>query len=264
MTDSNYHSHHRLCRHAQGTALDYVEKAIALGFKEIGISDHVPSKMLPDSMRMQYDELSQYFDDVLTVQKNTQDAIHVYLGMECEYLDEDPNYYAHFLNTVDYLVLGQHYVKENTRYQSAFNLTRKEQILEYGNRVTEALESGYFSLLAHPDLYMCGYDTFDVPAKHVAHQICQKAVALNIPLEFNANGIRRGLKDTSQGKRYPYPRLEFWEIAKTYPISVILSSDAHTPDKLYDGAMKQAEAMIEAMGLNRINRLAMKHLKKRF
>lgn len=263
MTISNYHSHHQLCRHATGTTEDYVKKAIELGFKDFGISDHVPSDILPDVMRMQFSELEGYYEDVLRVQKAYQDRIHVYLGMECEYLDDDPNYYAQFLKTVDYLVLGQHYVKDDTGFHSAFNLKTPAHVRAYGDRVVKALESGYFSLLAHPDLYMCGYDAFDEAATHVAHQIAKAAETLKIPLEFNANGIRRGIKQTSQGQRYPYPRSEFWEIIQKYDVDVILSSDAHHPELLYDDAMKKAESMIEQFNLKRIHTLPMKHRKNR-
>lgn len=264
MTTSNYHSHHRLCRHAEGTAVDYVKKALELGFKDIGISDHVPSDLLPDTMRMRFNEMDEYFEDVLAVQKAFKAQINVYLGMECEYLEDDPKYYEAFLNTVDYLVLGQHYVRESDGFHSAFYLKTPAHVIEYGTRSVKALESGYFSLFAHPDLYMCGRDAFDEAAIQVAHQIAKAAEATKIPLEFNANGIRRGIKDTQQGPRYPYPRIEFWEIIKHYDVDVVLSSDAHHPDLLYDEAMKKAEAMMEQLGLKRLHRLSMKHLKNRF
>lgn len=264
MTTTNYHSHHQLCNHAEGTAQDYVKKAIDLGFDAIGISDHVPSDLLPDSMRMRFDELDGYYSDVLTAQAAFKDDIQVYLGMECEYLDDDPAYYEAFLKQVDYLVLGQHYVQEPTRFHSAFGLHTDDQVRAYGQRVVQALKTGYFSLLAHPDLYMCGLDAFNDTATEVAHQIIQAAQATKTPIEFNANGIRRGIKHTSQGPRYPYPRIEFWNIVKTYEVDVVLSSDAHHPNLLYDDAMKKAEAMMEELNLNRIHHLPMKHRKNRF
>ena len=263
MTHSNYHTHHRLCRHAKGTTIDYVQKAIELGFKTLGMSDHVPSDLLPDTMRMTHSDVDAYIQDVRAVQEAHQDTLAVYLGMECEFLDPDPAYYERFLTHVDYLILGQHYVKEARGFQSAFALSTDAHILEYGRTVENAIKSGYFSLVAHPDLYMCGIDTFNEAAKETALRIIKSAVENDIPLEFNANGIRRGIKKTSQGMRYPYPRMEFWQIAKSYPVNVILSSDAHHPNKLYDDAMKEAEQLIEQFELKRIHTLNMKHLKNR-
>ncbi|UKI50590.1 MAG: PHP domain-containing protein [Clostridium sp.] len=42
MLIANYHTHTKLCNHAEGMPSDYVEEAIRLGFKEIGMSDHNP------------------------------------------------------------------------------------------------------------------------------------------------------------------------------------------------------------------------------
>lgn len=263
MIDSNYHSHHMLCNHAVGTTEDYVKKAIELGFKVLGISDHVPSETVPDSMRMPYGALNAYYDDVRDVQRRYRSLIDVYLGMECEYVESDAAYYQGFLDSVDYLVLGHHYIQHNGILQSSFNLSKPEHVLTYANEVKEAIASGYFSLLAHPDLYMCGYDTFDESCEKAAHLICQTAESYQLPIEFNANGIRRGIKQTSQGNRYPYPREEFWQIAKQYKMPIILSSDAHHPNTLYDEAMEKAEAMIQQLGLKTIQRLPIKNAKNR-
>lgn len=263
MTDTNYHTHHQLCQHATGSTEDYVKEAIRLGFKELGMSDHVPSDLLPDTMRMTFNELASYYEDVRTQQKAYQDRIQVFLGMECEFLDSNPSYYETFLHSVDYLILGQHYILDRGRYHSAFNLSKPHQIERYGLDVVKAIKSGLFSMVAHPDLYMCGYDAFDESAKAVAHQILQAAEQYEIPIELNANGIRRGIKQTVHGPRYPYPREEFWDIAQSYTVDVILNSDAHAPRLLYDDAMKKAEAMMQDLNLTHQPRLKMKHLKNR-
>ena len=39
---TNYHTHTYLCKHARGTIEDYVDRAIELGYTDIGISDHCP------------------------------------------------------------------------------------------------------------------------------------------------------------------------------------------------------------------------------
>ena len=39
---TNYHTHTYLCRHATGTIDDYINRAIELGYTDIGISDHCP------------------------------------------------------------------------------------------------------------------------------------------------------------------------------------------------------------------------------
>ena len=39
---TNFHTHHKLCGHAGGTAEDYVLEAVEHGFEELGFSDHAP------------------------------------------------------------------------------------------------------------------------------------------------------------------------------------------------------------------------------
>ena len=38
----NYHTHTYRCGHAVGNEREYVEKAIELGFSELGFSEHAP------------------------------------------------------------------------------------------------------------------------------------------------------------------------------------------------------------------------------
>jgi histidinol-phosphatase (PHP family) len=252
MVKANYHTHHELCNHAGGTTEDYAKSAIKNGFVELGMSDHVPSRLdilNVDKYRMEYSELPIYYNDVRTIQKAYADKIKIYLGLECEYLDPNPTYYEEFLAEVDYLILGQHYIIHDGEYVSTFGLSKPEHLITYANDVKKALETGYFTMFAHPDIYMCGYDTFDEAAAKAAHIIGQTAEATGIPLEFNANGIRRGVKQTSQGVRYPYPRQEFWEIVRDYNVKIILNSDAHNPALLYDEAMMEAEQRMKEWGL---------------
>ena len=42
MNKTNYHTHIKLCKHAEGMPADYIKKAIELKYEEIGISDHGP------------------------------------------------------------------------------------------------------------------------------------------------------------------------------------------------------------------------------
>ena len=250
MVKANYHTHHELCNHAQGTTEDYVKEAIKQGFTDLGMSDHVPSLLNLDSMRMRFRDLEKYYKDVRDTAQDYDGKIKLHLGLECEYLEPEARYYQNFLDEVDYLILGQHYIVQDGRYISTFGLFKPEHIRTYAEDVKKALESGYFSLLAHPDIYMCGYDSFDEAAVEAAHIIAKASKDTGVPLEFNANGIRRGIKQTSQGKRYAYPRKEFWDIIRNHDVKIVLSADAHHPSLLYDDAMKDAEAKISEWRLN--------------
>lgn len=244
----NYHTHHELCRHARGTAEDYVKEALNAGLDVLGFSDHAPTRVINDA-RMSFSELKSYLEDVHTIRERYQDRITIYVGLEIEYLDPDPDYYAALKDKVDYFILGQHYIPVKTAkngLRGTIAITRGEELIQYAKSIEKALSTGYFDLVAHPDLYMGDYPTFDAHAEEAATIIAEASVKYNVPLEFNANGVRKGLKAKEDGLHYRYPRKEFWDIAVNKGCQVILSADAHAPNQLSDRAIQKSEALMKS------------------
>ncbi len=257
----NYHTHHKYCKHAVGVTEDYVKEALEQGFTVLGMSDHAPVDTLvdhADNVRMDAEDLPKYLDEVKTIKRRYSEDITVYTGLEVEYLEPDPEYYERLRANTDYLILGQHYVRDESAHNSlvsSFNLQNPHHIIQYAKDVVRAIESGYFSLVGHPDLYLCAYPRFDEAAQNAATLICTAAKKHDIPLEFNANGIRRGLIQAVDGTRYPYPVKAFWDIAKAHGCKIILSSDCHRPAFLYDDAVKKAEVLVDQWQLTLSTRL---------
>jgi len=250
----NYHTHHKLCNHASGTTEDYVLEAIKNNFDTLGMSDHAPNHRVGDTnVRMNESELDEYLKDIEDAQAKYRDKITILKGLEVEYFYNHEEYYKNLKEKTDYLVHGQHYISMTNSMNdliSGFGLWKSEQILKYADILKDAMETNLFDIMAHPDLYMCGYKNFDETAEKVAHIICKAAIDNNMVLEFNANGFRRGKQETPQGVLQPYPRLEFWKIAKTYNVKTILSSDCHNPKFLYDTVVRRAEEVYKKLGLN--------------
>ena len=71
MLKANYHTHTYLCGHAVGKVEDYVNEAVRLGFKEIGISDHAHT---PESFMSAFD----YDRNALRQMMTTDDFTIVY------------------------------------------------------------------------------------------------------------------------------------------------------------------------------------------
>ncbi|MFP4287252.1 MAG: histidinol-phosphatase [Candidatus Izemoplasmataceae bacterium] len=259
---TNYHTHHHLCKHAIGSAEDYIKVAIKHGFTDLGFSDHAPSDVINDeNVRMTWDELPQYISDIMKNKGKYASQIRIHLGLEVEYYDKLPEYYEYLKEKTDYLILGQHYINDyqaQNSLQSSFALHKGYQLIIYAKSVVEAIKTGYFSLIAHPDLFMCGYPEFDHNALNATHIICKAAKKYNIPLEFNANGYRREPIETSKGLRAPYPINDFWKVAKTYDCDVIISSDAHAPQLLKDQATQKAEEVLKALRIDPITYLYFK------
>lgn len=258
----NYHTHHYLCKHATGNTEDYVKEALKHNFDIIGMSDHAPNSRVGDhNVRMDESELDIYLKDIDQTRLKYSDKITILKGLEVEFFYDHEDYYKELRKKVDYLIHGQHYISMSDSMNdliSGFGLRTKEEILKYADILIDAMSSNYFDIFAHPDLYMCGYKDFDDTALKVAHMICRAAIDNDVVLEFNANGFRRGRANTPQGILQPYPRLEFWKIAKSYNCKTILNSDCHTPEILYDRVVKEAEEVYLKLGLNDVGILKLK------
>jgi histidinol-phosphatase (PHP family) len=243
----NYHTHHALCRHARGTAEDYVKEAMKSGLEVLGFSDHAPSRVITNDDRMSFEELDAYLEDVLTVKEQYKDRIRIHVGLEIEYLDTNPGYYADLWERVEYFILGQHYIRDESAkngLRGTIGLMKGEHLIQYAKSVEKALSTGYFNLVAHPDIFMADYPSFDAHAVEAAKIIADASLKYDVPLEFNANGVRRGLKAKPDALHYRYPRKEFWDIAVKKGCKVVLSADAHAPRQLSDRAITKSESLI--------------------
>ena len=95
MFKENYHTHMRLCRHAQGDIKDYVEEAIRLGFHSLGISDHGPVSN-PGFKRMTIDEFYKiYVPEFMECKKRYQNQIKLFLVILIIYLLNHHNFSFH-------------------------------------------------------------------------------------------------------------------------------------------------------------------------
>ena len=242
-----------LCRHANGRVKDYVEKAITLGFDSIGMSDHAPFEILKDrSVRMYPDELEIYFQELDEATKMLGNQIVIHRGLEIEYLEGHDETYQSYLEQLDYLALGQHYIPDEfsvNGLKSSYTLNEPRHLEVYKDTVIKAMESGWFAFLCHPDLMLYGYPSFDGTAKKVSEEIICAAKRLDIPLEINCNGIRKKKRFIDGVWEYAYPRKAFWEIVKQQEARVIISADAHEVEHLDDEAIDLAYRFAEDIGI---------------
>lgn len=75
------------------------------------------------------------------------------------------------------------------------------------------------------------------------------AVRTGTVLEFNANGLRRGIHDYPDGPRLMYPHRRFWEKAAEAGVPVIIGSDCHEPKQVWDKRMPEARGILLEMGI---------------
>ncbi len=243
---ANYHTHTWRCNHAQGTEEDYIRCAIDRGLKILGFSDHAPY-YYPDGyvsrIRMRPEQLKDYADTILALQKTYQKQIDIYLGLEIEYY---PDLTAQMLpfyrdHGISYLILGQHYLHNeiNAPYVGRPPTDSEEILSRYCNQVIDAIHTGLFTYLAHPDLvYFIGQP--EIYNTHM-RRLCKEAKQAGLPLEINLAGI---------STQRNYPNRQFWEIAAKEGCQVVLGCDAHTPEGLQDvKTEQQALQWVQELGL---------------
>ena len=249
MGKTNFHTHVYRCGHATGDVEDYVKEAIKNGYEAIGISDHGP---LPDYFfdRMSHNEVEDYLIDVEKAIQKYGDKIKIYKALELEYFKEFHDYYIELKKRFDYFVLGHHYYGP---HKSSWHVTNLKELQTYVDELLAAMDSGIFSFVAHPDLFACSYPIWDEHCVEASYKICRKAVELKIPLEINANGVRKGLFSKPEGMRYKYPREEFWHIARECGVKVLINSDCHHAYEFNDEGVELARKLAKEWKVDIIN-----------
>ena len=246
----NYHTHTYRCFHAKGEDEEYVKAAIEAGFDEIGFSDHSPwnFKDYVSGMRMHENELEDYCNSIKSLREKYKDKISIKLGLECEYFPKYMPWLKEMTekHSIDYIILGHHFCEDEPGHLYNGDMTSPDQLYRYRDDIIEAMETGLFSYVAHPDIFMRGYPVFDEHCRKITDEIISKAIETDTPLEFNLLGFSHSVNDGKQG--YPYP--DFWQMISQRKPPVTMGIDAHSPDRYADTELfSKGLGDLEALGL---------------
>lgn len=264
----NLHSHTYLCKHASGKPVDYIKKAIDENFAIYGISDHA---YLPESVKrrrteyswlnyqMEKNEFEKYISDVDEAIKIYGDQIQIYKALEVEYTLNNDEYYREMLSKLDYLVLGIHFLYNDNKIMGTRGLNNSPDELElYCQNAIDGMESGYFSIFAHPDIFMYGRDCFDQKAEEISRRMIKSAIKNKVVLEINCGGIRKGYYEGNPFKYYPVK--EFWKIASEYEdLMVVIGLDSHNVSDLTDGTYEIAMDLAKEFNIKLIDSINFKN-----
>ncbi len=258
MLKNNYHTHTMRCHHAIDEDESYVLEAIKANIQTLGFSDHIPFSNGPASRsRMTLNEMEDYLKSIRYLKEKYANQIRILVGFEAEYIEEEIPFYTSLLDEgkIDYLIFGNHLYKDYTT--SAQCISNKKELNQYVERCIAGMKSGLYQYVAHPDLFMVNLKEFDEDCINASKRICQAALDLDIPLEFNCEGLRDHLKGRifNNGTTFAYPHPGFWKIASQMKNKVILGADAHESKSLNDKAIKEAERLVKEYQLNMIDHL---------
>ena len=258
----SYHTHTKRCKHGNGNVIDFVKYAYENNFKVLVFTDHIPFEdNRLNFCRMDFNELEDYLNEIEEAKK-LYPTLTIYSGFEAEYYEDQLEYYKKLLEKVDCLILGQHAIKKHgNTYIFSERFIYDIDFDQYVDDIEKAAQTGLFSLINHPDLFGLSKENWDEQCIKLTHRIANIALKYNLPLELNAQGMRRGTKIKS--RPFPYPMKEFWKIiASDYPnIPIIISSDAHSPEALNDFAVQNCIKLAKELSLNIVDSIELKNRK---
>ena len=225
------HTHCFRCKHSQGNATDYAKAAVERGMKVLGMSDHVP---LPDDwwpgIRMHISEMEDYLAEIEAA-RAAYPMLKILSGFECDYFPEYEEFFRYLSKRTDYLIGSVHAVMWRGRKTSVYEIPHTAKALyTYADLYCQAMASGLFRFMAHPDLFSILIDRWDSDCDAISKQIMEAALKCDATIEINANGFRRALRELDRAMHYPIP--EFWAWAGEYGVKVVVNSDAHFPHEV--------------------------------
>jgi len=227
---ADYHMHTPLCRHAVGEPTELAAHAERVGLTEIGFSEHNPMVRDDwDEWHMLQADFDLYLDKVEKARREHPN-LTIKLALEMDFIPGQEDWIRQLAarHPWDYLIGAVHYVSDS------WDLDNPKRISEwktrdpfhvwttYFERLTMAAESGFFQIIAHPDLCkkFCFYPKEDCTPLFKRFLTAMKRHGL--AMELNTAGLRKDCREI-----YPSPRLV--QMAAEMEVPITFASDAHAP-----------------------------------
>ena len=241
----DYHMHTSLCGHARGTMDEYVERALALGFTQIGFSGHFPYPEdydfpFPDCVIPRQD-FGTYLDRARSLRDRYAGKIAIRIGAEFDYLGRDCSYHPLeqargmeldfclcSVHIVDHLVVD--YKPEVLLEGMAERGWDIDRVYErYFEMLHELARPGFCTTLGHLDLVKkLGPVEGLIPQRNHSAEIDRVLDALadaGIAMEINTAGWDKPCREQ-------YPALEIIRRAVAKGVRITAGSDAHAPEEV--------------------------------
>lgn len=246
----NYHTHTYRCGHAKGTDEEYILAACRAGFKVLGFSEHIQFKAQNGLFnRINFEQFPKYFRDIRKLKMKYGDRITIYGGLEAEYIPQYLSDLYYLRDICDYYILGQH--KGGIRCRQYESRCTDEDVFLYADDIEQALKTGLFCMIAHPDYIMRVRSSWSAACQDACTKICELSKEYNCPIELNLKGVRGRKTVINDQCVFPYPYRPFWEIAAKLRAPVVFGVDAHAPSELFcEEEMALVQDIISGLDLN--------------
>ncbi len=244
------HTHTWRCRHATGTAAEYVLAARAAGIDVIGLTDHapLPPDLDPESCyAMPAEEFEAHLAEMAGAAAAGEPGDpKVLVGIEADWLPSHHEHVASLLARHEFdVILGSVHMLDGWAFDDPDLLESWEsRSVEavwhaYFSAVVDAAASGMYDVIAHPDL-----------VKKFGHRPAAEPVALyeDVAAALAKTGV--AIEVSSAGLRKPvseiYPGLELLKAFRRAGVPATTSSDAHRPEEVGVGLDAVRAALAEA------------------
>ena len=248
--------HTPACRHATGEPSEYAARALAIGLREIGFSDHSPMRQDDfDNWRMRLDQLNEYVEKVRRAQKDFP-ALEIKLALEVDYLPGHEEWIRDLAarHPWDYFIGSVHYVSDTWAIDDPTHVSRwKERDpfevwSVYVDRLTQAAASGLFEIIGHVDLPKKFNHRPKENCAPLYRKFLEVAAKEDVAIELNTAGLRKDCKEI-------YPSRAILELAAERKVAITFGSDAHAPEEV-GHAFGDAVAMARAVGYTRTRKFS--------
>ena len=230
---ADYHMHTPLCRHAAGEPTEYAARAVQVGLKEIGFSDHSPMRRDDfDDWRMFASQLDEYVEKVRKAQRDHPN-LTIKLALEVDYLPGHEDWIRELSarHPWDYFIGSVHYVSDTWDMDSPYKISewKKRDPFEvwtiYFERMTMAAETKLFQIMGHADLAkkFCFIPKED--CTHLFTRFLDACAKTGTAIELNTAGLRKDCKEI-------YPSRRILQLAYERKVAITFGSDAHAPNEV--------------------------------
>jgi len=249
----DFHIHERHSGDARGAnVVDYCRVAEERGFDEICFTTHLIITGPDTDHSVPPDKIQEYVEEIESVGEST--SVKLRTGLEVDYFPEEERRLGRILDehALDFVLGSMHYIRgfdigARPGSMAFFGGRRIEESLDiYYEGWTEAIESGLFDVMAHPDYWRkyLHLTHHEQPSFKDYGQTVLKAIdslkSCGVGVEVNPSGHRHGIGDC-------YPKLEFLLAIREAGIeTVTIGSDCHSIDRLGENLEEAVMRLREA------------------
>ncbi len=244
----NYHSHTEFCD-GRASMSEIAKGAYEAGFSTWGTSPHSPI-CCPSGANMKSEDMTLYFSESARLKKEYAGKMRVLTGMEIDYVSESFGPHIDYFRSLplDYRIGSVHFVRNQKgkpvdvdgpserflKYlEEEYEGDVRYVAMTYFTMELEMLEAGGFEILGHLD--KIGDNGSHAWAEledqewyaDLVEKVIAKAVEKEMIIEINT-------KKYDTGNRF-FPAERWWHLLKKYNAKLVLSTDAHYPDKVDAG-----------------------------